>query len=487
MEKPRNRQRFRPNKRSDVVNFGGVLPHALDLEKALLGAMIADSSNEVVQNVIALVQARYFYAEVHQLVFQAIEHLVRDASCIDLLTVTEQMRKEGTLEKAGGAYGITLLTSRVSSGANADFWFRIIYQKYVMREIIRIGHEKVTLAYEDMVDCFDLLTRFISDLSSLKTMPSEALQGSTESLIDQMIAELSATQNDASHTLKIAHSPLFTGWPRFDRVVTLTMDKIILIAGAAKSGKSKFIRSMMYRLLETYEFVSVCWVTLEDSRQDLFLSYLASKLFFTAKQIRLKQYPAEMVEAMKQHSSRYKTFDIEFIDQSIKSDQITVYFSRFCETRKGRFNILVVDNILSLDDQSDFKFDPNGFCNHVMQNLLKCRRQTHGLIIALHHFNDAQQDKENLQTGYRPVLKDMKGSETFRRTPNQVLLINSFNIYKDLMAEYDGEKQRLLSKLFIVDTGANREDSIEDRYALIHFFCEMAYDLFSEIPLQKQI
>jgi hypothetical protein len=81
----------------------------------------------------------------------------------------------------------------------------------------------------------------------------------------------------------------------------------------------------------------------------------------------------------------------------------------------------------------------------------------------------------------------MKGSETFRRTPNQVLLINSFNIYKDLMSEYTGVDQDILKHMFIVDAGKNREDKIGDSAALIHFFTEMAYDQFWEIPLPDSI
>jgi hypothetical protein len=219
----------------------------------------------------------------------------------------------------------------------------------------------------------------------------------------------------------------------------------------------------------------------------LLRSYLASKVFITAKHLKARNYGSSKVGQMKEHIRTFQSFDIEFIDQAIRSDDVVTHFVQFCIQRKDRLNILVVDNILSLDDQGDFKFDPNGFSNHVMHNLLKCRQKTKGLIIALHHFNDAQQNKENLRTGYRPVLKDMKGSETFRRTPNQVLLINSFNIYKDLMGEYSGQEREILSHLFIVDTGKNREDKIDDSSALIHFFTEMAYDQFQEIPLPKTI
>ena len=81
----------------------------------------------------------------------------------------------------------------------------------------------------------------------------------------------------------------------------------------------------------------------------------------------------------------------------------------------------------------------------------------------------------------------MKGSETFRRTPNQVLLINSFNIYKDLMSEYSGTGHDILKDLFIIDIGKNREDQINDSAALIYFFTEMAFDQFWEIPLPDSI
>jgi hypothetical protein len=70
-----------------------------------------------------------------------------------------------------------------------------------------------------------------------------------------------------------------------------------------------------------------------------------------------------------------------------------------------------------------------------------------------------------------------------RRVPNQVLLINSFNIYKDLMAEYTGKEHEILKHMFIIDTAANRDDSIMDELGLIHYFTDMAYDMFYEIPV----
>lgn len=460
-------------------------PQALDLEQAVLGSVMLEAQSEHVKDVLSKLLPCHFYLESHQLICRAIKELFSRDMPIDILTVTEQCKKNGSLGSVGGPYAITMLTSRIASSANIEFWFRVVYQKFIQREIIRIGLQKVDLALNDSVDVFDLLDDFTRELQQLDPMVIETLATSADTLGDEMINLLSSIHLHRSTNQSMPSMVYTLGWPRFDKVISLGRDKIILIAGAASAGKSRFIRAILYRLLERYADISVCWISLEDSRQDLLRSYLASKVYITAKHIRDLNYDTAMIEVMKKHISRFKAFDIEFIDQAIASRDIVTHFVRFCEMRKDRFNILVVDNILSLDDQGDFKFDPNGFCNHVMHNLLKCRQKTRGLIIPLHHFNDAQQDKDNLKTGYRPVLKDMKGSETFRRTPNQVLLINSFNIYKDLMSEYSGVDHNILEHLFIVDTGKNREDKIGDKAALIHFFTEMAYDQFWEIPFPE--
>jgi len=416
-------------------------------------------------------------------VCKAIKALYQEEMPIDILTVIERLRKHGDLRTVGGPIFVTRLTNRVVSSVNIEYWFRIIYQKFLQREIIRIGLQKVNLALEDITDVFDLLDDFISALEKINPIREEKVIMTADRLGKEMSQKFFSS---SSKSLLLLSKDYHLGWPRFDEVVTLGKDKIILIAGAASAGKSRFIRSIVYRLLERYPDVSICWITLEDSRQDLLRSYLASKVYITAKHLKSGKYDNSKIDLLKRHTKAFQQFDIEFIDQAIRSKEIVQHFTRFCDQRKQRFNILVVDNILSLDDQNDFKFDPNGFSNHVMHNLLKCRQKTGGLIIPLHHFNDAQQKKDNLKTGYRPVLKDMKGSETFRRTPNQVLLINSFNIYKDLMSEYSGVERDILEHIFIVDAGKNREDKINDSSALIHFFTEMAYDQFWEIPLPEK-
>jgi len=460
-----------------------VPPQAIDIEEAILGAVLLEATEEHVQRIILKMDADHFYKFNNQIICQAIKDLHKESNPIDVLTVTEQLRKAENLENAGGTFYITMLTDRVSSSANIDYWFRIVYQKFLLREMIRIGSDKIRIAYEDSADCLNLLEAFIKDLEKLDPRLFETIATNAKALSKEMYEEFELMKQHHDTGIILPNMTYSVGWPRFDQTVTLGRDKIILIAGAAKSGKSRLIRAIMYILLELYTDISVDWVSLEDSRQDLLRAYLSTKALITSKNLKNRKYPKEKLPELEHYTKRFESFDIEFIDQTLRSVDLVNHFTQFCAKRKDRFNILIVDNILSLDDQMDFKFDSNGFNNYVMQNLLKCRQKTHGLIIALHHFNDAQQDRENLKTGYRPILKDIKGSETFRRTPNQVLMINSFNIYKDLMSEYSGDLKTLMNSLFVIDAGANREDSVNDNVSLIHLFTDMAYDTFWEIPL----
>ena len=465
-----------------ILDHGKIPPQALELEGVLLGAMMLDENDEMIRSIIDKIRPEMFYKEAHQVVCKAIKTLKDKDSPYDMLLVTEQLRFTGELETAGGPNAIWMHTSHVSSSANMDWHFRIIYQKFLQREMIRISSECIKENFEDTTDVFESLEKITKEFDELNPKLAESVSVTASDLADEMTKEFQDIKISSSGII-IPTMTYSLGWPRFDEIVTIGRDKIILLAGAAGAGKSKFIHQIICRLLEMYLDISVMWISLEDSRSDLLRSYIASKVFVTAKHIKMRQFDKKLIDKMLFYTAKFKGFDIEFIDEAIKSTDIIHQFTRFCGQRKDRFNILIVDNMLSLDDQGDFKFDPNGFANFVLHNMLKCRQRTHGCLFLLHHFNDAQMDKENIKTGYRPVVKDMKGSEGFRRVANQVLLINSFAIYKDLMSQYQGVDKEILDRLFIVDTGKNREDKMSDTTGLIHFVQDLGYSRFHEIPI----
>src|SRR5690606_3915991 len=130
----------RKNRLGNMVSgLGKLPPQAVDLEEAVLGALMVEK--DALSTVIDILKVDTFYKDAHQKIFEAIVNLFQKSSPIDLLTVTAELRKMGALEMVGGAYYITQLTDRVVSAANIEYHARIISQKYIQRELIKISTE----------------------------------------------------------------------------------------------------------------------------------------------------------------------------------------------------------------------------------------------------------------------------------------------------------------------------------------------------------
>ena len=138
-----------------TMMFGKVPPQAKDLEEAVLGAiMIEKNAFDVV---IEILKPECFYVEANQRIFRAMQGLQQKNSPIDLLTVVEELKYREELDLTGGPFYVTKLTNAVVSSANIEAHARIVLQKFIQRELIRISGEIIGDAYEDSTDVFDLL------------------------------------------------------------------------------------------------------------------------------------------------------------------------------------------------------------------------------------------------------------------------------------------------------------------------------------------
>ncbi|MFN9800166.1 MAG: DnaB-like helicase N-terminal domain-containing protein, partial [Bacteroidota bacterium] len=120
------------------VDMGKLPPQAMDLEEAVLGALMIDA--DALNAVIDILKPDSFYKEAHAQIFTAITELFQKGQPVDLLTVTHALRKSGTIELVGGPLFISQLTNRVASSANVETHARIIAQKFIQRELIRISN-----------------------------------------------------------------------------------------------------------------------------------------------------------------------------------------------------------------------------------------------------------------------------------------------------------------------------------------------------------
>jgi replicative DNA helicase len=141
----------------DEINaqYGKLPPQAIEVEEAVLGALMLERDAYV--TVADIIDISSFYKEEHRKIFEAIKELSMHGKPVDLLMVTQELKNRDQLEEIGGAGYITQLTRRVASAAHIEFHARIIAQKFIQRELIRVSSEIQSKSYDDTIDVDDLI------------------------------------------------------------------------------------------------------------------------------------------------------------------------------------------------------------------------------------------------------------------------------------------------------------------------------------------
>ncbi|MBX2814787.1 MAG: replicative DNA helicase [Saprospiraceae bacterium] len=142
---------------TDVSNlvYGKLQPQAIPLEEAVLGAIMLDKN--ALPTVLDILTPDSFYVEGHQNIYKAMLSLFEKTHPIDILTVHEELKLHGTLETTGGPNYVVELTNKVASSANIEYHARIIAQKFIQRELIRVSTTVINDSFEDTKDVFELL------------------------------------------------------------------------------------------------------------------------------------------------------------------------------------------------------------------------------------------------------------------------------------------------------------------------------------------
>ena len=220
------------------LETGKLPPQAIDLEEAVLGAMMLEK--EALNDVIDILKPESFYKEAHQKIFEAVAQLFNNSEPVDILTVTQELKNNGNLDFVGGPYYISQLTNRVASAANVEFHARIVAQKYILRELIRISSETIRDAYDDTQDVFELLNRSEQDLFSIA---EGNLKGSSQKMADLIQLSIKSIEEVSKKEGGVSGVP--TGFRDLDQLTSgFQPADMVVLAARPGMGKTAFVLSM---------------------------------------------------------------------------------------------------------------------------------------------------------------------------------------------------------------------------------------------------
>lgn len=148
-------------KKNQTFNDGKMPPQAIDLEKGILGSLLLTIDS--IHTVADILKPESFYLDSSVRIYAAMLSLFRQSLRCDMLSVTQELKRTGELDIVGGAYYVTTLTNNESH--QLDHHARIVQQKFIQRELIRISTETINGAYDEGSDCFDLLENLEKNLT----------------------------------------------------------------------------------------------------------------------------------------------------------------------------------------------------------------------------------------------------------------------------------------------------------------------------------
>jgi len=267
------------NKTALGSEMGRIAPNARELEMAVLGAVMLD--NEAVNTVIDILQANSFYDPRHMIIFDAIRGLFANGEPIDILTVAQYLKSHGDLEAAGGPSYIAMLTNQVASSANIETHARVISQKFIQRELIRISGNIIQYAYEETTDVFELLDKAESGLFEVTQGNTRKNYDKMSHLVKQALDEIDKAMNNQSGVSGVpsgfnALDKITNGWQRSDMIV---------IAARPAMGKTAFVLSMARNIAVDHK-IPVAIFSLEMSSLQLVQRLISSETELEADKLR---------------------------------------------------------------------------------------------------------------------------------------------------------------------------------------------------------
>ncbi len=244
MDSPTSNRRRKPNneilKQIGPDAIGRIPPQAKELEEAVLGAMMLERDR--VHEVIEILTPKHFYQPENMAIYEAIHNLYVSGTAIDLLTVSNELRNQGRLDIIGGPYYLAHLTNRVSSGANLEYHARILTQKFIQRELIRVSGEIAVEAYDDTLDSFTLLDDSERKLYEIKNSGLKRNFRSIDVLINQATKELEARQNTETNGI----TGVASGFSDLDRITSgWQPSDLVILAARPAMGKTAFALSLV--------------------------------------------------------------------------------------------------------------------------------------------------------------------------------------------------------------------------------------------------
>ena len=395
--------------------YGHVQPQALEVEKAVLGALMID--REAYVEVCELLHVESFYDPRHQKIYAAIQQLGVEEKPIDVLTVTDMLGKNGTLAEVGGPGYVAELSSMVATSANIAYHANIVAQKYLSRQLITYTSVIGTKAFDETCDVNDVISEAESMLYNIAQKNVKKDYVHVKPLIKEAEEIMqTASKNDGDVT------GISTGYTRLNDLTSGWQNSdLVIIAGRPAMGKTAFALSMAKNIAADQK-IPMAFFSLEMSGVQLVNRLISNNCEIEGKKIlngSLNREEWERFDKTIQH----------LIDAPLYIDDtpgLSVFELRTKAMRLAKehqIKLIMVD-YLQLMNANGMRFNSRQEeVSTISRSLKILAKELNIPVIALSQLNRGLEGRNGLE-GKRPMLSDLRESGAIEQDADMVVFVH---------------------------------------------------------------
>lgn len=400
--------------------YGHLQPQAVDVEKVVLGALMIDK--DAFSVISEIVRPETFYEPNHQKIFTAIQTLNMSETPVDIMTVTNELQKEGTLDDVGGAPYVVDLAAHVASSAHIEYHAKILQQKYLARQLISFASIIETKAFDATVDVDELMQEAEGSLFELsqKNMRQDYTQ--IDPVIRQAvdILQKASANSDGLTGIPTGYTKLddmTSGWQRSD---------LVIIAGRPAMGKTSFALSIAKNIAVDHR-IPIAFFSLEMNNVQLVDRLISNVCEIEGKKIMNGQLARDEWERLDKNLAKLTGAPV-YIDDTPGMSIFELRTKARRLVREKGVEVIMID-YLQLMNANGMRFgNRQEEVSTISRSLKGLAKELNIPILALSQLNRTVENRDGID-GKRPQLSDLRESGAIEQDADMVLFVHRPEYY----------------------------------------------------------
>ncbi|RDV84593.1 replicative DNA helicase [Ammonifex thiophilus] len=394
------------------------LPQNVSAEQALLGSIFLDP--ETLSRVEELVRPEDFYEEAHRAIYEAMLELEEKSLPIDLITVTEHLRREGKLEKAGGAAYVASLVDVVPTAAHAEHYAKLVRDKALLRSLVEVATRIRDLGLEEAGDARQLLSEAERWLAELSAAEVESSFVALSEVLEAVLQHL-----EESYRYRGKKLGLPTGFEELDGLLSgLWPQDLIILASRPGMGKTSLALSISLNVAREVA-LPVGFFSLEMSREQLIQRLLAAEARVDHRRVRTAEFTDEDWVRLSQAAARLAPLPLYIDDTPGLSVRDLRARARRLKAQAGGLGLVVVDylQLVQPPRRMENRQQEIAFVSRSLKHLAK---ELNCPVLALSQLSRAPETRQDK----RPQLSDLRESGSLEQDADVVMFIYREDYYR---------------------------------------------------------